>query len=49
MKKIKLSTKELDAISCMIEYFFNNNNGFITRYHKRITQRELKQLQNKLT
>lgn len=41
MKKIKVTAKEEDGILCMIEYFINNDNGFLTRYHKRITQAEL--------
>ena len=49
MKQIKLTAKELDAISCMIEYFLTNKNGFITRRHKRITQKELEKLNGGIT
>ena len=48
MKKVKVTEKERDAISCMIDYFINNDNGFITRYHKRINQKELIGLQQKI-
>jgi len=48
MKQIKLTEKEIDAISCMCEYFINSNNGFITRYHKRFIQKEIVELNKKL-
>jgi hypothetical protein len=48
MITLRITEKEKDAIKCMIQYFLVNNNGFITRYHKRITQKELENLDYKI-
>jgi uncharacterized protein YbaP (TraB family) len=48
MKTINITAKEQDAIDCMIEFFLNNDDGFMTRDHKRFHQSELAELQQKI-
>lgn len=44
MIELKINAKQTDAVLCMIEFFRNNDDGFLTREHGRFHATELLEL-----